>query len=472
MFVSASECLEYICNNDVAMVDLKVVGVRGRWLHITLPARRVSETLFHDGVGYDGSSGAGFRSVEDGDVAAVPEPQTAFIDPFFDLPTLSLLCRTVRADTKDPFPSDPRTIAQRAVAHMRQGGIADVAWMAPEYEFYVFDRVKVVNERYRMAVEIDAPEVSNSGTATTVQPMQGYLCAPPTEQLHDIRNEITSLLEQMGVAVRYHHHEVGACGQCEIEVEGADLVTAADRAMLVKYVAKNVARRHQKLATFMPKPVYGEAGSGMHVHQKLDRAGKPLFHEAGDRRYANLSDTALHYVAGLLEHGRALTGLTNPSTNSFKRLIPGFEAPVNLFFSLANRSAAIRVPRYATAPQEKRIEYRPADFSCNVYLALAAMLMAGIDGIVSKIDVAKNHFGPFDVDLAKQGQEFVDSVTPLPRSLGEALDALDADHTFLTRGEVFAESFLRAWIDTVRRHETVELARRPHPYEYHLYLDA
>jgi glutamine synthetase len=275
----------------------------------------------------------------------------------------------------------------------------------------------------------------------------------------------------MGISVRYHHHEVGAPGQCEIEVDLDTLVNAADRAMMIKYAVKNVARRHDMLATFMPKPVFGEAGNGMHVHQKLEKGGQNLFYDDRKGNYANLSDTALHYMGGLLKHGRALTGLTNPSTNSFKRLIEGYEAPVNLFFSLANRSAAIRVPRYAVSAEDKRIEYRPPDFTGNVYLTLAGMLMAGLAGIESKVDVAAENFGPFDVDIAKQDEAFRSKITPVPRSLRDALISLGEDYDFLLKGEVFSESFITRWIDFKRAADSAAVAARPHPHEYQLYLD-
>jgi glutamine synthetase len=275
----------------------------------------------------------------------------------------------------------------------------------------------------------------------------------------------------MGIAVRYHHHEVGAPGQCEIEIDLDTLVRAADRTMMIKYVIKNIAQRHGKLATFMPKPVFGEAGNGMHVHQKLEKGGRNLFYDDKQRNYAGLSDTALRYIGGLLKHGRALTGLTNPSTNSFRRLIEGYEAPVNLFFSLANRSAAIRVPRYAVKPEDKRIEYRPPDFTGNIYLTLAAMLMAGLDGIESNIDLAGHHFGPFDVDIAKEDEAFKRRITPLPQSLRDALTALAEDHDFLVKGEVFNELFIERWVNFKLMSESAAVAARPHPYEYQLYLD-
>jgi glutamine synthetase len=471
VFDSAAEALKYIEKNDLAMVDLKVAGIAGQWLHLTVPARQFTQKHFEEGVGYDGSSGAGFGSVESGDMAARPDASTAFLDPFWEHPTISFLCDTITADTKKPLLGDPRNIARRAVERMRTIGIADEAWMGPEFEFHVFDRVEVANEPYYTNVEIHSAEVHTEGSTPAIPHKHGYLRIPPSEQLHDLRSEISLTLEKLGVPVRYHHHEVGAPGQCEIEVDLAPLLSIADHAMLIKYVIKNLARRRGKLATFMPKPVFGEAGNGMHVHQMLTKGGQPLFYDCKQKNYANLSDLALQYIGGLLKHGRALTGLTNPSTNSFKRLVEGYEAPVNLFFSLANRTAAIRVPRYAVSPQDKRIEYRPPDFSGNIYLTLAAMLMAGLDGIESPIDLAVSNFGPFDVDIATQNAEFRRKITPLPASLHDALAALNDDRAFLLKGEVFSNAFIDGWIATKRTREDREVAVRPHPYEYHLYLD-
>ncbi len=471
MFDSAAEALKYIGDHDIEMVDLKVAGITGQWMHITIPARNFTQKHFEEGVGYDGSSGSGFTNVESGDVSARPEPQTAFIDPFWERPTLSFICGTVAADTKEPFPNDPRTIAKKAIEHMRASKIADEAWMAPEFEFHVFDKLTVRNAPYHTEVIIESSEVEPDGLTAAIPPKRGYLRVPPAEQLHDLRSEVTLLLEGMGISVRYHHHEVGAPGQCEIECNLDTLIRAADRAMLIKYVIKNVARRRGKIATFMPKPVYGDAGNGMHVHQKLEKGGEPIFYDEREKNYARLSNTALWYIGGLLTHGQALTGLTNPSTNSFKRLVEGYEAPVNLFFSLANRSAAIRVPRYAVTPKQKRIEFRPPDFTGNIYASLAAMLMAGLDGIDNQIDPEKHDFGPFDVDIAKQSDEFKSRIAALPRSLYDALTALDNDRAFLTRGKVFPEAFLDTWIEGKRRNEWNEVSVRPHPYEYHLYLD-
>lgn len=471
MFASAGDALKYIKDNEIAMVDLKIVGLRGQWLHLTIPARQFDQKLFVEGVGYDGSSGSGFGRVESGDVNALARPETGFVDPFWDLPTLSFLCDTVTADTHEPFTSDPRTVARRAEDCLKATGIADEAWMGPEYEFHLFDRVEVVNEPYEAAVLIRCGETEGDGATAPIPHKGGYLRVPPSEHLHNIRSEISLTLEQLGIPVRYHHHEVGAPGQCEIEVNLQPLVRAADQAMLIKYAVKNIARRHGKLATFMPKPVFGEAGNGMHVHLRLTKGGRPLFYDEAGSNYAQLSNLALRYIGGLLLHGRALTGLTNPSTNSFKRLVEGYEAPVNLFFSLANRSAAIRVPKYAVSPDEKRIEYRPPDFTGNVYLSLAAMLMAGLDGVESKLDISRHNFGPYDVNIAEQDRDFRSRIAAVPNSLHDALDALHKDHDFLLRGDVFRASMIEHWIEMKMAGEARPVRQRPHPFEYHLYLD-
>jgi len=471
MFESSEEALRYIAENEIAMVDLKVADISGRWRHITVPGSRFSRTHFEEGIGFDGSAGSGYRGVEDGDLAARPDCTAAFIDPFYELPTLSFLCDVVSADDKTPLSSDPRSIAARAMSYLNTTGVADSALMAPEFEFHVFDRVSVIEEQYRTVVEIESEEAHDIEGPPGIRHGQGYGSAPPTERLHNLRSEIVATLEQMGVSVRYHHHEVGACGQCEIEVFLADLLTAADHAMIIKYVVKNVAARHGKVATFMPKPVFGEAGNGMHVHQRLTRDGKPLFYDDRKGAYANLSETAVRYIVGLLRHGAALCGLTNPSTNSYKRLVPNHEAPIKLFYSLANRSAAVRIPRYAVSPDEKRIEYRPADFAGNVYLSLAAMLMAGIDGVVSKAATNNHPFGPFDVDIARLDESIAQKIAGVPHSLAESLTALEEDRAFLLAGNVFDDAFLQSWIDKHRRVDLIEIAQRPHAHEYALYLD-
>lgn len=472
MFGSINEVMKFIQDQQIVMVDLKVTGLAGQWLHITIPARAFGAKYFECGIGYDGSSGSGFGRVESGDVSARPILETGFIDPFFEHSTLSFLCETITADTSEAFPHDPRTIAQKAIAYMQEMGIADKVLMAPEFEFYVFDKVEVLNEPYRTRYRIRSNEVHTEGHSPRVRQKMGYLHIPPGDSLHDLRSEIALTLEQMGVKVSYHHHEVGAPGQCEVEVGMTDMIRAADQAMMIKYVVKNVARDYGKIATFMPKPVFGEAGNGMHVHQKLDRADSPLFYDDSKNNYANLSDLALNYIAGLLDHGRAITAFTSPSTNSFKRLVEGYEAPVNLFFSLANRSAAIRIPRYAVKAENKRLEYRSGDATANIYLMLAAMLMAGLDGILTKRFESAHNFGPFDVDISRQDREFKDKITRLPRSLHDALNALEADNEFLSRNDVFPEEFISQWIRAKRKLEADQIDIRPHPYEFELYLDA
>lgn len=471
MFEGVDEALAYAREHDISCVDLKICGLAGEWLHLSVTTREFTEKVFEDGVGYDGSSVRGFGELECGDLAAVPDPRTAFIDPFYDKPTLSFICDTVAADTKEPYARDPRAVARRAEAYLRDTGVADAALFAPEFEFNIFDRIDVVNEPLSTSVRIIAPDARDGGAASGAADKGGYLQVPPADQLHALRAEIVSELQNVGVSVRYHHHEVGSAGQCEIEVPLERLLGAADKAMLTKYVVKNVARRRGKLATFMPKPVYGQPGNGMHVHQRLERHGENVFHDESPRRYAGLSATALSYIAGLLQHAPALTGLTNASTNSFKRFVEGYEAPVSLFFSLANRSAAIRVPKYAVRPHDKRIEYRPPDFSGNVYLSLAAMLMAGLDGVLRRVDPTAAGFGPYDVDIAKADDDLRRRVTPLPSSLKQAMEALSADRDFLLAGAVFSNDLLDAWIDLKLSREAPQVGNRPHPYEYHLYLD-
>ncbi len=472
MFTSPAEALKYISQHDVEMIDLKVVGIAGQWLHITVPVSTFTEAHFAEGVGYDGSSGAGFGRVESGDVVARPVPDTAFIDPFWERPTLSFICETVTADTKESLASDPRTIAKKATEYLSQTGVADEAWMAPEFEFHVFDSVQFSESPYETHLRIHSCEVESDGGIPAIPHKGGYMRSGPSDQTQNLRSAITLTLQQMGIPVRYHHHEVGASGQCEIEVDMQPLVRAADNTMLIKYVIKNAAHQQGKIATFMPKPVYGEAGNGMHVHQRLTKNGKPIFFDKTQKNYADLSELAQYYVGGLLTHGEALTGLTNPSTNSFKRLVEGYEAPVNLFYSLANRSAAVRVPKYAVEPDQKRIEYRPPDATSNIYIMLASMLMAGLDGIENKIDPTANNFGPFDVDIAQQDEEFRRKILAVPASLFEALKSLERDYAFLLKGGVFPEAFVREWILAKREQEARVVAIRPHPHEYTLYLDA
>ena len=435
-----------------------------------MPRREFTQKFFAAGGGYDGSSVPGFSTLESGDLAALPDPTTGFTDPFFERPTMSFICNTVVAGTKEPYEKDPRGVAQRAEALLAQSGVGDRALFSPEFEFNVFDGVHLIDEAFHTSVRIVADRDIDEGVGYRIPEQRGYMRTPPLDWTHNLRTRMVEELESMGVPVHYHHHEVGAAGQCEIEIALDTLTRAADKTMLLKYVTKNVARLNKKIATFMPKPVFGAAGNGMHVHQKLDKAGRPLFYDGTGKNYANLSTTALQYISGLLLHGRALTGLTNPSTNSFKRLVPGFEAPVNLFFSEANRSAAVRVPGYAVRPEDKRIEYRPPDFTGNIYLTLAGMLMAGLDGMGQKLRPGEHGFGPYDVDMAS-APELQEKVASLPTSVAEAMQALGRDREFLLAGGVFSSGLIDSWVDLKLRREARAVELRPHPYEYQLYLD-
>ncbi len=475
MFKKPDDVIKFIKEKGIRMVDFKFVDMLGKLYHITIPAQNFSLNMAKEGIGYDGSSIPGFKRIESGDMCVVPDIATGRMDPFWEMPTLSFMCNSVEADTKEKYQKDPRTVAQKAEKYLIDSGIADKAFFGPEFEFYIFDKVTIENEPCATSFHIVCEE-SIAGRGKSEVPSsghkmvhkQGYHQSPPLDTLYNLRSNMVEEIEKFGIKVHYHHHEVGAPGQSEIEISLRPLCEVADDTMAIKYLVRNVAERDGKTATFMPKPLFMEAGSGMHVHQYLSKNGKNLFYDKKGN-YANLSKTALHYIGGLLKHGRALTAFTNPSTNSFKRLVPGYEAPVNLFFSLANRSAAIRVPKYAIRPQNKRIEYRPPDFACNIYYCLAALLMAGIDGIKNKIDPAKEHFGPYDIDIFSAPEKVKKRIVPLPASLEEALEALDKDHEFLLRGGVFTKDILESWKKIKLENEVKEVKNRPHPYEFQLY---
>jgi glutamine synthetase len=472
VFSTFDEAKEFIRTHDVRMIDLKYTDLWGRWHHVTLPASQFTPQLFVEGVGFDASS-VGLKPLKAGDMITVPDLSTGFLDPFWDAPTLAFLCSAKEADTLLDFPRDPRNIARRAEEYLCQQGFADASRWGPEFEFYIFDSVAFENEIYRAGYRLESPEGfwnSPRGGLGHYIPMHGgYHAHAPQDSLYNLRSEICLKLEAMGVPIRYHHHEVGGPGQVEIETALMGLMESADATMKVKYVAKMTAAAYGQTATFMPKPLFGEAGNGMHFHQMLVRDGLSLFYDPAG--YAGLSQTALHYIGGLLAHGPALLALTNPSTNSFRRLVPGYEAPVNLFFSLGNRSAAVRIPKYAKNPHKQRIEYRPPDATCNVYLALAAQLMAGIDGILNEIDPTAEGFGPFDSNIFTWSEEERKKIKGLPTTLGQALEALDADHEFLLAGDVMDARFIADWIDYKRTREYLEVRDRPHPYEMALYFD-
>jgi glutamine synthetase len=465
--------LRFAEENEVETVDLKYVSLLGRWHHLSLPAARLNESLIREGVGFDGSSVAGYDKGSTSDMTLIPDPDTATVDPFWDRPTLSLICDIYKGDGT-PFRKDPRGVARRAEAYMISTGIADRAMISPEFEFYIFDSVRHRTDPQVSFYAIDSEEGDWNSDAedargTPIPSRSGYHAFPPQDRLYLLRDEIVRLVEKAGIPVKYHHHEGGGPGQSEIEILFHPLLRAGDVTLMVKYLIRMAADRGGKVATFMPKPLWNVAGSGMHIHQHLFLGDRPLFWEEGG--WGDLSELALWYIGGILHHGPALLGLTNPSTNSYKRLVPGFEAPVNLIYGLANRSAAIRIPSAGRTPETKRIEFRPPDATCNIYLALSGMLMAGLDGIRQKIDPRAAGFGPYDQSIRNLPERELRKLKTAPLSMGEALDALEKDHAFLMEGDVFDWDTLESWIE-LKRSEFLDVRNRPHPREIGLYFDA
>ncbi len=471
---SPQELLKILDDSPVAFLDLRFTDLPGRWHHITLPLSAVNPELFECGVGFDGSSVAGFKTVERGDMVLLPDLTTASVDQFTDRPTAVLIATAAEADSRKPFSRDPRIIAARAEETLAASGHADVSLWSPELEFYLFSRATYGEGPSGAHYEVFSdsagwpdPELDED-LGYRIRQGTGYHAIPPSDMTFDLRNEMALHMEDAGIPVKYHHHENGAPGQVEIEVLSESLVQAGDHVLLGKYIVRNTAAHWGKAATFMPKPLATESGNGMHFHVKLMRDGKPVFYdEAG---YAGLSEKALHFIGGILQHGRALAAITNPTTNSYRRLRPGFEAPTNLFFSAANRSAAIRIPAYATAPDAKTIEFRPSDATGNPYLIMAALLAAGLDGMERRHDPRNNGFGPFDVDMNTLSQSERKKIVPLPSRLEEALDDLEQDSAFLTESGIFPKGFVSVWIDMKRR-EAEEVRTRPHPFEYDLFFD-
>jgi len=477
MFTEKSEMISFVKKNDIRTIDLKFTGLFGSWHHISIPGKTFSESVFKKGIGFDAASIPGFKSLESGDMVLIPDPTTAFMDPFWNYSTLSVICDIYEADSKEKYGKDPRTIAAKAEKILIDSKIADTSLWAPEFEFNIFDSVNFTNNSHEASYAIyseeadynpEEPQKNHAGTA--IPDEGGYHIIPPQDKLYNIRAEIVKHLEDNNIPVYYHHHEVGRPGQSEIEVRTTPLLKMGDWSMMIKYFIRMIAASYRKTATFMPKPLYKTAGNGMHFHQHLFKNGKPLFYDKNG--YGGLSKLALSYIAGILKHAPALLALTNPSTNSYRRLTPGFEAPVNAIFSLANRSAAIRIPKYANAPEDKRIEFRPPDGTCNPYLAMAAMLLAGLDGIQKKLDPAKEGFGPIDYNIFDfTEEERKKKFKPLPVSLKEALDSLKKDHHFLTGEGVFTEDIIDTWINYKLEKEYYEVQNRPHPYEMSLYYN-
>lgn len=465
------EVLAMCRERGVKAIDLRFMDFPGLWQHFTIPVDALDEDVFEDGLGFDGSSIRGWQTINESDMLLVPQGETAIIDPFPALTTLSMICNIQDPITREDYTRDPRNVARKAVNYLRSTGVADSCMIGPEAEFFIFDDVRFdqhPNSGWYMIDSVEgewnrgADEGPNLGYK--LRHKEGYFPVPPADQMMDIRNEMMQTMIDCGLRVECQHHEVATAGQSEIDLRYNHLVAIADDMCLYKYIIKNVARRHNKSVTFMPKPIYGDNGSGMHTHISMWKGDQPLFAGNG---YAGLSDDALYAIGGILQHAPALLAFTNPTTNSYKRLVPGYEAPVNLAYSQRNRSAACRIPMYSPSPQAKRIEFRCPDPSSNPYLAFSALMMAALDGIQNKIDPGD----PLDKDIYDMEPEELAKVPTTPGSLGEALDALARDHEFLLRGEVFTQDVINAWISYKKQHEVDALALRPHPYEFCLYYD-
>lgn len=467
------EIKQMIEKGTIQFVDLRFTDLPGAWQHFSIPAKELKDSgIWDEGIGFDGSSIRGFQEIHESDMILHLDPTTAFIDPIFETPTLSLICDIYDPINKEPYNRDPRYIARKAEKYLKKTGVADESFWGPELEFFIFGDVRFDQSHNSAYYFVDSREGAwNSGKDE--QPnlgykpryKEGYFPVPPHDSLQDLRSEIVLALEKTGVSVEVHHHEVATAGQCEIDMRYAPLLKMADNCLLYKYMVKNIAKKHRLTATFMPKPLFGDNGTGMHVHQSLWKDGTPIFFEKGG--YADLSQTALYYIGGLLAHAPALLAFCSPTTNSYKRLVPGYEAPVNIVYSARNRSAAVRIPMYSDNPKAKRIEFRPPDPSANPYLAFAAMLLAGIDGIKKKTDPGT----PFEGNTYNLKGEEAKKIKTVPGSLSEALDALKKDSEFLLEGGVFTQDVIETWLDYKSSKEVDAVRLRPHPYEFALYYD-
>jgi glutamine synthetase len=470
--MNAKEVLQYAKKNDAVMVDLRFIDWPGTWQHCSYPIDFIDEGTFEDGQGFDGSSIRGWQSINESDMLMIPDPETAFIDPFFKHPTLVLVCDIVDPITRERYSRDPRYIATKAENYLKQSGIGDTSYFGPEAEFFIFDDARFSTGPDHSFYSVDSIEGSwNSGREEEggnlgfkPRAQEGYFPAPPIDHFQDLRSEMVLTMQKLGIKVEAQHHEVATAGQAEIDMVFDSLRSMADQLCKYKYVIKQVARAAGKSVTFMPKPVFEGNGSGMHCHQSIWKDGKPLFAGSG---YAGLSDLGLHYIGGILKHSRALAAFTNPTTNSYKRLTPGYEAPVKLALSSRNRSAACRIPMYSDSPKAKRVEVRYPDPSCNPYLAFSAMLMAGVDGIENKIDPGE----PLDKNIYSLSPEEAAAVPNMPGNLEEALACLEEDHDFLLKGDVFTEDAISAWLEYKREEEVNPVRLRPHPHEFELYYD-
>jgi glutamine synthetase len=470
--MTPKEFFEFAKKHGAEMVDLKFTDLLGTWQHCSFPIDTWDESTFKEGVGFDGSSIRGWQGIHVSDMLAVPDPATACLDPFFARPTVSVIANIVDPVTHEEYTRDPRHVARKAEAYLKGMGIADTCYIGPEPEFFIFDEVRYQQNQHLGMYEIDSVEGAWN-TARFEEPnlgykpsfKGGYFPVSPTDTYHDLRGEMVYEMHKVGIVVEAHHHEVATAGQSEIDMQYQPLTKMGDQFMWFKYIIKNVARRSGKTATFMAKPIFEDNGSGMHTHFSLWRGGKPLF--AGDG-YAGLSEIGLWSAGGILKHAPAILAFAAPTTNSYRRLVPGFEAPVNLCLSARNRSASVRIPMYSASPKAKRLEFRCPDPACNGYIAWSAVLMAALDGVQNRIDPGE----PLDRDIYEMTPEELADYRKTPGSLGEALDALEADHAFLTKGGVFTSDVIETWIKWKREREITELALRPHPYEFHLYYDS
>ena len=468
---SPKEVIDLIKSKQIEFIDFRFMDFPGLQQHFGIPANKMTEDIFEDGLGFDGSSIRGWQGIHESDMLVMPDPRTATIDPFSSDPTLILYCNILDPITKERYTKDPRNVAEKAENYLLSTGIGDICYMGPEAEFFIFDNIQYDQNAHSGYYFIDSAEgIWNSGNGDTpnlgykLRHKEGYFPIPPADSMHNLRAEMVKTMIACGLDVEALHHEVATAGQQEIDLKYNSMVFIADQLTLFKYIIKNTALRHGKTVTFMPKPIFSDNGSGMHTHISIWKEGKPLF--AGDK-YAGLSQEALWFIGGLLTHAPALVALTNPTTNSYKRLVPGYEAPVNIAYSARNRSACCRIPMYSPSPKAKRVEFRVPDPSCNPYLAFSALLMAGLDGIQNKVDPGQ----PMDKDLYDLPPEEKALIPQVPGSLKESLDALEADHEFLTRGDVFTQDVLDTWIDYKRTKEVEALSLRPHPYEFYLYYD-
>ncbi|MEO0263528.1 MAG: type I glutamate--ammonia ligase [candidate division WOR-3 bacterium] len=464
--------------NNIQIIDLKFNDLPGIWQHFSIPVSELTEiddpvqSIWVEGIGFDGSSIRGFQKIQESDMILIPDPTTAVVDPICEVPTLSIICDIYDPITKKPYTRDPRYIAKKAEEYLKKTGIADKSFWGPEMEFFIFDDVRFDQTQNCGYYFIDSTEGEwNTGRdekpnlGYKLRYKEGYFPVPPHDSMQDLRSEITLTMIKAGIPIEVHHHEVATGGQGEIDMKFDTLVRMADKCLMYKYIVKNIAKKHNKVATFMPKPIFMDNASGMHTHISLWKEGKNIFFDKSG--YALISQIAKYFIGGLIEHGPSLMAFCAPTTNSYKRLVPGFEAPVNLIYSQRNRSAGIRIPVYTENPRTKRIEFRPPDNSCNPYLAFSAILMAGLDGILNKIDPGE----PVDKDAYELSDEEKAKIKTVPSSLEEAINALEEDYEYLLKGDVFTRDVIEVWIDYKRKKEIDEVRRRPHPYEFHLYFD-